>query len=248
MALSTPFTRSRNRPTKLFASSWQHYQKKDPLQHNFERDGGILYKTSVFTPKELTIIQEEVGKMITKDETSSSVARNRSGAVLPSDSDTIRILREGSLITTVIPKLVGSSSHALSTEVPVELRVYEKQGAGMDWHVDDVLFDPPQLEVVITLENTSDCQTMWKKLQHSDGGEDSTSGSDGSSIEVVETDVNSALILRAGGVSHCVSSLKRGRRAILKCVYVDKEAVFRKGEMVTQFGSSIKMRKKSKKR
>jgi hypothetical protein len=105
----------------------------------------------------------------------------------------------------------------------------------MDWHVDDVLSDPPQLEVVLTLENTSDCQTMWKLA-------------DDNHVQV-ETDVNSALLLQAGGIPHCVSSLKRGRRAILKCAYVEEGAVFCKDEMVTQFSTtSSKARKKSKKR
>jgi hypothetical protein len=229
-----------NIPAKLLldatsTSSWQDYQNQNPLQRSFERDGGILYKTSVLTPDELMTIREEVTKLMVKDETTSSVARKRQGAVLLNDSETVRILREGSILTNVVSKVMaGTTSYILSSDIPVELRIYEKEGAGMDWHVDDVLSDPPQLEVVLTLENTSDCQTMWKLADNVQ--------------EVVETNVNSAILLQAGGIPHCVSSLKRGRRAILKCAYVEEGAVFRKNEMVTQFSSTSKARKKGKKR
>lgn len=210
--------------------SWTEYDPmKNPLQQAFRRDGGILYKTSVFRKDELALIESDVAKLKLQDETSSSVARNRMGAILARESETVRILQDGSLIK-IVHKLLGSS-YQLSTDIPVELRVYEKTGAGMEWHVDDILYDPsPQLEVVITLENTSDCQTLWKLLP-------------GNSIRAIETQLNSAVFLQAGGVPHCVTSLKRGRRAILKCAYADASATFRHNEMINQFGA-----KKIKKR
>jgi hypothetical protein len=120
----------------------------------------------------------------------------------------------------------------LSGEVPVEVRVYEKKGSGMEWHVDDVLYDPPQVEVVLTLENTSDCQTVWK---HRD------------SLNRIETEVNSAILLQAGGVEHFVSSLKQGRRVILKCAYIDSQgAIFDERQMVNQFGKASKSKHKRK--
>lgn len=64
----------------------------------------------------------------------------------------------------------------------------------MAWHVDDVLYDPPQIEVVWTLENTSNCQTVWKTNE--------------ATTRSLETDRNSALLLRAGVTPHCVTSLK----------------------------------------
>lgn len=95
--------------------------------------------------------------------------------------------------------------------------------------MDDVLYDPPQLEVVWTLENTSDCTTTWI----STGGKET----------MVETDPNSVLLLQAGGVSHRVTSLKRGRRVIVKCAFCSKHAVFRQDEMVKQFATSSKKKK-----
>lgn len=114
-----------------------------------------------------------------------------------------------------------------------QVRIYEKVGASMEWHVDDVLYDPPQVEVVYTLENNSDCVTKWREEPLSSG------------LKKMETDANSALLLRAGGVSHCVSSLKRGRRVIIKCAYVARDA--RKvTQPVQQFAAVSKKKKRQR--
>eukprot|EP00588_Corethron_pennatum_P035548 CAMPEP_0194343486 /NCGR_PEP_ID=MMETSP0171-20130528/97227_1 /TAXON_ID=218684 /ORGANISM="Corethron pennatum, Strain L29A3" /LENGTH=164 /DNA_ID=CAMNT_0039109727 /DNA_START=494 /DNA_END=984 /DNA_ORIENTATION=+ len=110
---------------------------------------------------------------------------------------------------------------SFSAQVPVELRTYERPGAGMSWHRDDILYGPrPQIEVVFTLENSSDCVTMWK--------EKSAGAVPGGSEETVhrsaETEPNSAIFIRAGSVEHCVSSLRRGTRVILKMVFVHGES------------------------
>ena len=189
-----------------------------------DKGGGALYRQSVLTKEEFVQIQTEVSSLMTKlnEETSSSVAQKRMGASLPKDSKTVRILKEGSL-RQLVQRLTGDLNMVLSSELPVEVRSYEKFGAGMAWHEDDVLYDPPQVEAVITLENTSDCVTMWKNYDK---------------LESRETDPNSALILKAGGPSHCVTSLKRGRRVILKCAFASSEAKFITGIHKDQFGKS----------
>ena len=123
--------------------------------------------------------------------------------------------------------------------------MYEKIGAGMGWHVDDVLYRPEaQVEVVLTLENTSDCSTMWRTPRRCDDRSSSSSSGDESVVDdgplerrrlrpirrseelreydvrSVETTPNSALILRAGGVEHKVTPLTSGRRTILKMAFV----------------------------
>lgn len=104
----------------------------------------------------------------------------------------------------------------------------------MAWHEDDVLYDPPQVEAVITMENSSDCVTMWKQ---------------GEVLKSRETDPNSVLLLEAGGPLHCVTSLKRGRRLILKCAYRASNATFRQGVHKDQFGTSkIRNKKNATKR
>ena len=123
----------------------------------------------------------------------------------------------------------------------------------MEWHVDDILYQPEQVEVVLTLENTSDCNTMWKPhdqpitppldpshcppmnvLQEKIHIEQHKQKYN---IESVQTTPNSALLLKAGGVEHKVSPLKVGKRIILKMAFVKEEAVINVGmeEHVTHY-------------
>jgi hypothetical protein len=199
-----------------------------------DKSGGVLYRTSVFTKDEYAKIAEEIASFSSKlhQETASSVAKYRLGTSLPPDSVTFQAFQDGSLSRLV--EQVAGSNYVLSPHIPVEIRVYEKSGACMAWHVDDVLYDPPQLEVVWTLENTSDCVTMWKEP---DG-----------SVRSVETDRNSVLLLSAGGPSHCVTSLKRGQRTIVKCAYVQKGASYQEGIQANQFGSSKRKKVRKQKR
>mmetsp|Transcript_9928 Transcript_9928/g.14697 ORF Transcript_9928/g.14697 Transcript_9928/m.14697 type:complete len:125 (+) Transcript_9928:125-499(+) len=112
----------------------------------------------------------------------------------------------------------------------------------MEWHVDDVLYNPPQVEVVLTIENTSDCQTMWEET---DIAAASTSTK---SFKQVETKPNSAIMLKAGSVNHRVSSLKYGKRTILKFVFIREDANMVSGAQVhlKQFEKEGKNMKKVK--
>ena len=96
----------------------------------------------------------------------------------------------------------------------------------MNWHVDDIIYtDTKQIEVVFTLENTSDCCTMWKPhdqpilASNPTQDHDLALGSDASErhgenryrVESVQTTPNSAIIIKAGSVEHKVSPLTYGR-------------------------------------
>lgn len=191
-----------------------------------------MYRQSVLEREELTAIAAELSRIKLDKETTSSVARKRIGAVLPSDSETVQILQSGSL-SQLIQNVCGSD-YELSRNVPVEVRVYEMAGSGMEWHVDDILYDPPQLECVLTVENTSDCTTQWWKNKHE--------------MEQVSTNPNSVILLEAGRAKHSVSSLKHGRRVIVKCAYIQKNAHFNSDALVTQFSNKKpnKARRRSK--
>lgn len=122
----------------------------------------------------------------------------------------------------------------LAPDIPIEIRVYEKTGAGMEWHIDDVLYQPEQIEVVLTLENTSDCLTMWKphdQHQLNDVSDDEPHNHQPKryAIQSAQTTPNSALILKAGGVEHKVSSLTVGKRTILKMAFVREGVVIEQG-------------------
>jgi hypothetical protein len=139
------------------------------LATNFENDG-VLYRQSVCCKDEVKRMQNELSlamKRLTKE--SSSIAQHRRGAQISRNTDIAEILESGS-IHSLIQRAIDDSSKEnestnrmrLSKNIPIEVRLYEQTGACMAWHRDDVLYDPPQIEIVYTVENTSDCATMWK--------------------------------------------------------------------------------------
>ena len=109
----------------------------------------------------------------------------------------------------------------------------------MEWHVDDIIYqNTKQIEVVLTLENTSDCCTMWRPHDQpvilaaaastsSKEDEDDDLNTSGTMkreqennnsnsneefrVESVQTTPNSAILIKAGGVQHKVSPLSYGR-------------------------------------
>ena len=224
------------------------YEKFSALKNKYDKAGGILYKQSVLSQKEFDVCRRELESLIGKggslrlaDETTSSVARNRIGGRIPPDSVIVDTLRnpEGSIFQLINEVEGADGNFVLSGEVPVEVRIYEKSGAGMEWHVDDVLFDPEQTEVVLTIENSSDCATIWEE-----GKDDANPGK---RVEV-ETAPNSAILIKAGGARHKVTPLKYGKRVILKFVYAREGATLIDGaeKHIKQFASSSSLSRPKK--
>jgi hypothetical protein len=121
---------------------------------------------------------------------------------------TLRILRE----ITGEPTLVAG-------DFPAELRVCDV-GSEMDWHVDPVLYDPPQWECVFTIDNDSDSETEWETTRDDDDGGATTT------TRKTWTAPGSALIFRAGGTDrHRVVPSTFGKRVIVKALYVCEKRV-----------------------
>jgi len=216
------------------AMSWKEYQLRSsqkPHVKKFQKNG-IFYKTKLLTKDEFQIIEEELSSLSLNlvKETTSSVAHNRIGAQLPPDCRIVEMIAnsQGSFVKLMNEIMTDESANGtdcanmvLSNIVPVEIRIYEQKGAGMELHYDDVLFSPEQIEVVFTVENNSDCVTGWEELNSNEE----------TKWKEVETEPNSAIILRAGpkGARHAVSALKSGKRIILKFVFVREGALFLDG-------------------
>lgn len=180
-----------------------------------DRSGGILYRTSVVSSKEeRNIIYQEVKRTLPflQPESKSSIAQHRMGIALSwQNSPTVQLLRDpNSAITKYVNRIAsaGEYEYVLAPEIPVEIRSYEKRNANMNWHVDDILYQPvPQIEIILTIINTSNCQTQWQIHD---------------TVHGIETDPNSVLCLRAGVTRHCVTPLSYGSRTILKCAYIPR--------------------------
>jgi len=98
--------------------------------------------------------------------------------------------------------------------IPIEYREY-RPGVWMEWHTDVALTEPPQVELVYTVENCSDSKTRWAR-SHLDV--------DRGLVQEVWTAPNSGLFVQASGAVHMVSELTVGRRAIVKAVFAPKGA------------------------
>ena len=95
-----------------------------------------------------------------------------------------------------------------SNNLPIEFRIYEK-GGKMNWHrdyVDKVVKNCPQIEIVFTLENTSDSKTVWiddnTNIKHD-----------------IITENNSIIITQGNGAYHMVTPVFVGYRSIIKIAY-----------------------------
>ena len=204
-------------------------------QSPLAKAGGIVYRKSVFDKHELDAIRNDCNKFKKSltPELGQSVATNRLGTALPRTCNTYDIFETGSLNQLV--KRVAGEDYELSHHLPLEIRTYEKKGACMAWHADDVHYDPPQVEVVWCLENDSDCSTLYKI---------------GEKVEEIQTEPNAVLLIEAGGPTHCVTSLKRGSRTILKCAFSKRHAKYLDnvgGEQFKSIGSDRSQRKSRRK-
>ena len=86
---------------------------------------------------------------------------------------------------------------------PIEYRIYPTGSSGMELHRDSSLFSPDALEIVLTLENTSDSKFGWV--------EDDTEN-------LIKTDANTLAIVKPGTVLHKVTAVRKGFRTILKFI------------------------------
>jgi hypothetical protein len=88
---------------------------------------------------------------------------------------------------------------------PIEYRIYPKGSSGMGWHIDTSLFKPDCLEVVLTIDNTSDSKFLWRE---------------GFSLKSksIKPESNTLAIVTPSTIFHSVSSVNSGYRTILKFI------------------------------
>jgi hypothetical protein len=92
--------------------------------------------------------------------------------------------------------------------LPIDYRIYEL-GGRMRWHRDVIISENnkcPQIEIVFTLENTSDSHTIWKE-------------NDTERIHKIKTEPNSILITQGNSAYHKVLPVTKGYRSIIKVAY-----------------------------
>ena len=94
----------------------------------------------------------------------------------------------------------------LSRDIPIEYRVYKPESV-MGLHRDILLSNPPQLEVVLMLHNTSDAKFVFRNHKNK--------------LNIISPEIGDVIIVRGFGTLHGVSRCHKGERYILKlCYYV----------------------------
>ena len=179
----------------------------------YMRDGVVFVERGFLAPDDFETVAIECRSLRSKMKLEkNSIAIGRTGYCLTprSSPNAWDVLTSDSVISR-IGRLVGRDPGLpplVADDYPPEVRTY-RAGSGMEWHQDEQLYEEPQCEVVLCIENTSDSYTEW---EGSGGAEDCHS---------FWTPPNSALLVRAGptGARHRVRTLQRGERTIVKMVF-----------------------------
>lgn len=114
-----------------------------------------------------------------------------------------RIIYNKNIFKKVQTLLSGYPPLKQIPDFPAEYRLYSSGSIGMHWHKDSSLFAPDCLEIILTIENTSDMKFLWKE---------------NGVIKSAVPRPNSLIIVKPGTVLHAVSPSTRGTRTILKYI------------------------------
>ena len=100
-------------------------------------------------------------------------------------------------------KKIYNKEYKLIPSYPIEYRIYDNKSEGMMWHKDASLFNPDCLEVVLTLDNSSDSKFHWIENDQDKN---------------INTNNNTLVIVKPNTILHMVSPLNYGTRRILKFI------------------------------
>lgn len=166
-----------------------------------EESYGVVYIKNFFSDEDYQKIKKEckILKQLTTDE-KGSIAVGRKGCFVPLESVVTQLCRSKEKCYKL-----GFSDDVMPADMPVEYREYPI-GSSMEWHKDTQLYKIPQYEIVYTIDNTSDAKFQWydHRLKK---------------IREIQTEPNSAVVIRAEDVEHRVVGSTKGSRSILKFVF-----------------------------
>uniref|UniRef100_A0A7S3NQU1 Fe2OG dioxygenase domain-containing protein n=1 Tax=Aureoumbra lagunensis TaxID=44058 RepID=A0A7S3NQU1_9STRA len=167
---------------------------------------GIVYIENFFRPRVFNELQRQALMSISemRPETPDHVAVGRLGTFVSPSTPLAEAVNSKPVQNFL--QDITSSDQLQPSDFPVELRRYPI-GSSMDWHCDESLYENPQVECVLTIFNSCDSRTEWKK------------NTDPDVIVSRWTQPNSLLLVKAGGPSHRVTRSSCGERVIAKFVY-----------------------------
>ena len=166
---------------------------------NFELPkNDIYYIEDFFTPNEFKIITNHLKTISIKD-----LKSEKFRLVSTLNNKMISNILYSQQNINKINKIVGTE--LFKSDFPIEYRIYPTKSPGMHCHTDTLLYDLPQYEAVLTINNTSDSYTTWYSYNKEE--------------RRIYTKPNSLLLVKAKGNRHCVSPINKGERSIIKYIY-----------------------------
>jgi hypothetical protein len=166
---------------------------------NFELPkNDIYYIEDFFTPNEFKIITNHLKNISRKD-----LKSEKFRLVSTLNNKMISNILYSQQNINKINKIVGTE--LFKSDFPIEYRIYPTKSPGMHCHTDTLLYDLPQYEAVLTINNTSDSYTTWYSYNKEE--------------RRIYTKPNSLLLVKAKGNRHCVSPINKGERSIIKYIY-----------------------------
>jgi len=166
----------------------------------------MIYEKNAFTKNTFDNLVSICSLITEKEMIDDIKASERQMYVFDKNDPIYKIVFNKNFINKV-RSITGNPNLIPCKEVPIEYRKYTK-GSHMGWHRDtQMLPDQLQYECVITLSNTSDSKTLFKKNNR---------------IEEISSEPNSVIVVRAKGILHMVTKTNKGERTILKIVFKTK--------------------------
>lgn len=212
--------------------------KRSKKNELFLKNNSFIYLKNFFGEQAFKEIAAEcTGLRLTEE--IGSIACGRKGAYVPLHHPLYQLILNDE-VSLSIENIVGERVYP--ADFPLEVRCYPR-GSFMGWHKDDILYDKPQYEMVLTIENDSDSVTEWKDKQ--------------GRVFSEWTEPGSVMIIKADGPLHQVKPIKRGSRTILKFVYTptlnrtnvqDDVYVYKSKTSRSQQGQTRKQQKRGQKK
>jgi len=155
--------------------------------------------------------KDDYHKILSLDTDKSKFKNEKYRLIKPLSPDNIsyQIFYSDQIINALKQKL--DNNKIMKSDFPIEHRIYPEDSKGMDWHVDTLMYDVPQYEVIYTIRNMSKSLTGWKD--------------DDDKYHKIWTKPNSLLVVKAEGYGHHVTPPISGEREILKLIYTQSKNI-----------------------
>jgi hypothetical protein len=169
--------------------------------HKFKKDFSYSYNENFLTNKDLIQINNELKNYDQNLEKSMENYINVYRFNTPINSKIIRNILES--YTDKIRELTNNNKIYLAKNFPIEYRKYIS-GSFMNKHRDQLIYQKPQYECILTLSNTTNSYTILGNKK-------------------IKSKPNSLIIVKAQGIEHEVTKVTKGERYFLKFIFTETD-------------------------